>query len=224
MSRAESQQRPEAPAAGTHRIAPRSGTAFLLPAGHYLTVIDPDGEQVSDLLAYNVDDRREYLSSGRSIDYAGRMFLSTGDPLYSNRSNVMLRIVRDEVGRHDFTLTPCSRDTFRIIYGDTEPHHGCQGNLEMALEPFGIGPDDIPIAFNVFMHVAVDAQSGTVSVEPPLSKPGQRLLLRAEMDLIIAMTACSAGQSNNFTYKPIDYSVDADMPAWAAATPRAGAA
>jgi len=189
------------------RIPPRDGTSFELRKGQLLTVIDPEGEQVSDLVAFNAADTAEYMSSGRSIDYASRLFLTTGDILYSNRSKPMLTIVEDEVGRHDFTLTPCSRDTFRIIYGDEAPHHGCQGNLEKALAPYGIGPDDIPIAFNVFMHVAVDGETGEIAVLPPRSKPGQKTVFRAEMDLIVGMTACSAGQSNNFRYKPIDYTV-----------------
>lgn len=192
----------------SHRILPRSGTAFELKEGQLLSVIDPEGEQVSDLVAFNALDIREYLSSGRSIDYAGRMFLTTGDILYSNRSLPMLTIVQDEVGRHDFTLTPCSRDTFRIIYGDEHPHRGCQGNLEAALEPYGVAADSIPIAFNVFMHVAVDGNSGEIKVLPPKSKPGQKTVFRAEMDLIVALTACSAGQSNNFRYKPIDFRID----------------
>lgn len=191
------------------RIAPRTGTAFTLPRGGLLTVIDPEGEQVSDLVAYNRDDPKEVISSGRSLDYAARTLLTTNDILYSNRSNPMLTIVEDEVGRHDFSLTPCSADTFRIIYGDEQPHHGCQGNLERALAPFGITGDDIPIAFNVFMHVAVDPDTSEIKVLPPLSRAGQKIVFRAEMDLIIGMTACSAGESNNFTYKPIDYEISA---------------
>jgi len=97
----------------THQIPPRSGAAFRLNKGDRLRVIDPHGEQVSDLLAFNADDVREVISSGRTLDYASRIFLTRGDPLYSNRSNVMLRIVEDTVGRHDFLLTPCSKDTFR---------------------------------------------------------------------------------------------------------------
>lgn len=190
-----------------NRIAPRTGVAFELSRGQLLKVTDPLGEQVSDLLAYNRADTREHISSGRSIDYASRMFLTKGDILYSNRSRPMLTIVEDEVGRHDFTLTPCSADTFRIIYGDEQPHHGCQGNLERALEPYGVAPDQIPIAFNVFMHVDIDGQTGEIRVLPPRSKAGQSVVFRAEMDLIIGMTACSAGQSNNFSYKPIDYEV-----------------
>ena len=192
---------------GIKRIAPQSGTAFELRKGQVLRVIDPHGQQVSDLTAFNAHDTDEYLSSGRSIDYASRMFLTTGDPLYSNRSRKMLEIGRDDCGRHDFTLTPCSKDTFRIIYGDTDPLPGCQGNLEAALAPYGIMPDRVPVAFNVFMHVDVNSQSGEIKVLPPLSKPGDVVEFTALMDLIIGMTACSAGQSNNFEYKPIDYEV-----------------
>ncbi|MDI1364998.1 MAG: urea carboxylase-associated family protein, partial [bacterium] len=148
----------------------------------------------------------EVISSGRTLDYAGKLYLTTGDPLYSNRSKVMLRIVEDTVGRHDFLLTPCSKDTFRIIYGDTDPHRGCFGNLAEALAPYGIGPDQIPTAFNVFMNVTVDGEGG-LKVEPPLSRAGDHVLFEAEQDLIIALTACSALQSNNYAFKPIHYEV-----------------
>jgi uncharacterized protein len=192
-----------------HEIPPRSGTAFTMNKGDLLTVIDPRGEQVADLVAYAQSDHREVISSGRTLDYASRIFLTTGDPLYSNRSNIMLTIVEDDVGRHDFLLTPCSKDTFRIIYGDEHPHQGCFGNLAEALKPFGIEPDDIPVAFNCFMHVAIDGKSGEISVQPPLSRAGERIVFRAEMDLIIGLTACSALQSNNGSFKPIEYIVTA---------------
>jgi uncharacterized protein len=190
-----------------HRIPPRSGTAFSLPAGALLTVIDPTGEQVADLLAFNADDVREAISSGRTLDYASRIYLTTGDSLYSNRSNVMLQIVDDSVGRHDFLLTPCSKDTFRIIYGDTDPHRGCFGNLAAALAPHGVTEDMIPVAFNCFMNVPVDGVTGELKVLPPLSKAGDRIVFRAHMDLVIGLTACSALQSNNGSFKPIDWEV-----------------
>lgn len=189
------------------RIAPRSGTAFRLAKGQLLTVIDPQGEQVSDLVAFNAQDTAEAISSGRSLDYASKLYLTTGDPIYSNRSNVMLRIEADTVGRHDFLLTPCSKDTFRIIYGDKDPHRGCFGNLEAALAPYGIGPDAIPIAFNCFMNVVIDPGTGSFTVEAPPSRPGDYVSFRAEMDLIIGLTACSALQSNNYAFKPIDYTI-----------------
>lgn len=190
-----------------HEIPPRSGTAFELKRGDRLRVIDPRGEQVADLLAFNRDDVGECLSSGRSLDYAGRIYLSTGDALYSNRSTVLLRIVEDTVGRHDFLLAPCSAPMFRILYGDARPHQGCFGNLAQALAPYGVGPDAIPTAFNVFMNAPVDGATGAISVQPPLSRAGDYVVFEAQLDLLIGLTACAAGMSNNFSFKPIHYEV-----------------
>ncbi len=187
-------------------IAPRSGVAFRLARGQRLTVIDPEGEQVADLLAFNAADTDEVISSGRTLDYASKLFLTKGDPIYSNRSRVLLRIEEDTVGRHDFLLTPCSADTFRIIYNEANPHRGCFGNLAEALAPYGISPDRIPVAFNVFMNVTVDP-AGVLRVEPPLSRPGDHVVFVAEEDLIIGLTACSALQSNNYAFKPIQYEI-----------------
>jgi len=192
-----------------HEIPPRSGVAFTLDKGQRLTVIDPRGEQVADLLAFARDDVGEAISSGRTLDYASRIYLTTGDKLYSNRSNVLLDIVEDTVGRHDFLLTPCSKDTFRIIYGDTDPHRGCFGNLAAALAPYGVTEDMIPVAFNCFMNVPVNGETGELTVEPPLSKAGDRIVFEAKMDLVIGLTACSALQSNNGSFKPIHYEIAA---------------
>ena len=190
-----------------HEIAPRSGAGFTLDKGQRLTVIDPEGGQVADLLAFNRHDIGEALSNGRTIDYASRIYLTTGDPLYSNRSNVMLDIVEDEVGRHDFLLTPCSKEMFRILYGDANPHRGCFGNLAAALEPFGVTPDMLPVAFNCFMNVPVDGETGIVRVLPPLSKAGDTIVFEARMDLVIGLTACSAPLSNGGSFKPIAWEV-----------------
>lgn len=192
----------------TVTIPERSGSAFRLDRGAVLTVIDPRGEQVADLLAYNAADTGEVISSGRTLDYAETIRLTTGHRLYSNRSRVMLEIVADTVGRHDFLLTPCSVDTFHHFYPDLPPHRGCFGNLAAALAPYGIGPDAIPVAFNCFMNVPVDGASGKLSVLPPVSKAGDHVSFRAAMDLVIGLTACSAPASNGGTFKPIAYRID----------------
>lgn len=196
------------PADGFERIPPCSGRAIELDTGDELVVLDPMGQQVSDLTAFAQGDHAEYLSSGRSIDYASKLWLSTGDVLYSNRSRPMFTIIEDSCGRHDFTLTPCSKRMFELLYGEAEGRPGCEGNLAAALAPYGIDIDRIPIAFNIFMHVTVDAETGAIAVRPPLSRPGDSIRLRAQMSLVVAMTACSAGQSNNFSYKPIDFRVE----------------
>ena len=188
------------------RLDPQTGTAFELLKGQLLRVIDLEGEQVADLVAFACDDKTEWLSSGRSLDYAGTIYLTTGHILYSNRSRSMFTIVADDVGCHDFLLTPCSRETFEIIYRDKNYHPSCFENLGKHLEPFGIPPDAIPTTFNVFMNVEIDS-TGKMLILPPRSKAGDSITLRAEMDLIVGLTACSAEMSNNYKLKPIGYEI-----------------
>jgi uncharacterized protein YcgI (DUF1989 family) len=187
-------------------LAPQTGTAFELAKGQQLRVVDLEGEQVADLVAFNRSDKTEWLSSGRSIDYANRIYLTKGDILYSNRSRPMFTIVEDAVGRHDFLLTPCSPETFQIIYKNTDPHPSCFNNLATHLAPFGIAPDSIPTTFNIFMNVEIDS-NGVLSILPPRSRAGDAIVLRAEMDLIVGLTACSAEMSNNYRFKPIGYEI-----------------
>ncbi len=190
----------------SHHLPPQTGIGFRLVRGQTLRIIDPTGEQVSDLAAFNADDTNEWLSSGRSIDYADTIYLTTGHVLYSNRSRPMLTIGEDKVGRHDFLLTPCSPETFQIIYHNPGYHPSCFENLWRNLAPFGIAPDRIPTTFNVFMNVAV-GPDGKLSIGPPTSKAGDFTEFRAEMDLTVGVTACSAELSNNGAFKPIDVEV-----------------
>lgn len=188
------------------RISPQTGAALTLNKGQYLRVIDPEGEQVSDMVCFNRHDTREWLSSGKTLDYCSTLLITKGHALYSNRSNVMFQIIEDTNGRNDFLLAPCSPETFKIIYGNTEYHPSCFENLHSNLKQYGITPDDIPTAFNIFMNVQF-APDGTLTVAPPLSQASDQVVMRAEMDLIVGLTACSAEQSNNYSFKPIDYEV-----------------
>ncbi len=189
-----------------HHLEPQTGVGFLLSRGQLLKIIDPQGEQVSDLTAFAQEDKSEWLSSGRTIDYANTIYLTTGHLLYSNRSRPMFSIVEDTVGRHDFLLTPCSPETFKIIYDHHDYHPSCFENLWKNLAAFGITPDMIPTTFNIFMNVIV-LPSGELRIDPPPSRAGDHILLRAEMDLIVGVTACSAEKSNNHSFKPIDVEV-----------------
>jgi uncharacterized protein len=191
---------------GVVRIAPQSGIAFKLLRGEVLRVTDPFGQQVSDLFAFKADEPACCLSSGRSIDYAGKIFLSTGDVLYANDSRPMFTIGADSVGRHDFLLTPCSQEMFEKLYQHHGHHPSCFENLHRAFAPFGFRPEQISTTFNIFMKVDVD-QHGIVSVDTPASVAGDFVELRAEMDLVCALTACSAEKSNNGSFKPIDYQI-----------------
>lgn len=199
-------ERAESPG-GTVRIEPRSGAAFVLHKGERLRVIDPMGEQVADLMAYDADDPGNWLSSGRTIDYANRIYLREGDMLYSNRSDAMLKIVEDTSGGHDFLLTPCCREMFARLYDIHEPRPSCFDNLRINLEPFGIGGDRIPTTLNIFMSVRPDAETGELTIGAPTSGPGDSVTFRAERDLVVGLTACSAEKSNNGSFKPIDFEI-----------------
>jgi uncharacterized protein YcgI (DUF1989 family) len=188
------------------RIAPQSGCSFKLRTGDVLHVCDPLGEQVADLFAFKDGEPACSLSSGRSIDYASKIYLSTGDVLYANDSRAMFTIVADTVGRHDFLLTPCSQEMFEKLYHCQGHHPSCFENLCIAFEPHGMQGQQITTTFNIFMNVAVEPD-GAVCVLPPRSRPGDFIELRAEMNLVCALTACSAEQSNNGAFKPIDYRI-----------------
>ena len=89
-----------------YHLRPQTGIGLRLRRGQVLRIVDPQGEQVSDVVAFAAQDTSERLSSGRSIDYNNTIYLTTGHVLYSNRSHPMFTILEDKVGRHDFLLTP----------------------------------------------------------------------------------------------------------------------
>ena len=189
-----------------NQIDPQSGTAFTLKKGQKLKVIDPQGEQVSDMVLFVEKDTREKLSSGKTLDFENSILLGKGNYLWSNRSRKLMQIIEDTCGRHDFLLAPCSKETFEIIYDNHEYHPSCFENLYTNLAPYGIEPDDVPTAFNIFMNVQFQPD-GQLSVDPPLSKAGDYVILEALEDLIVALTACSAEQSNNYSFKPIHWEI-----------------
>lgn len=188
------------------RIAPQSGCSFRIKRGQVLRVVDPLGEQVSDLFAFDEHDHEGWLSSGRSLDYASRIYLTTSDVLYANNSKPMFTIIEDTVGLHDFLLTPCSQEMFEILYRHRGHHPSCFENLVNSLKEHGISGYQISTTFNIFMNVKIDPQ-GKMAVGIPTSKPGDHIDLRAEMDMVCGLTACSAEGSNNGRFKPIDFSI-----------------
>jgi uncharacterized protein YcgI (DUF1989 family) len=187
-------------------LEPRTGTAFALDQGQVLRIVDVEGEQVADLVCFARGDVEEVFSSARTIDYNETVYVSTGNVLYSNWSNPMLTILSDRVAKHDLLFAPCSQEMFRLSYGITEPHPNCLDNLAASLAPFGIKTCQIPTAFNVFMNARI-AEDGRVDIRPPLSRAGDYIDLRAEMDLIVAVTACSAAKCNNYRCTAIDVEI-----------------
>ena len=170
------------------------GAGLLLKRGEQLRVIDPEGGQTGDLVAFSRDGRQR-LSNGRTFDYGGKIYVSTGDVLWSDRSNPMMTIVEDAVGRHDFLYTACSVEMYRIQYEVDGYHANCTDNLAAALRELGIEPGHLPTAFNFFMNVDI-AEGGRLVIRPPRSRAGDSIVLRAEMDLAVAVTSCPASLCN----------------------------
>ncbi len=185
-------------------IPPQSGAGFLLKKGQALKISSPQGMQVADFFCFSHEDTLESFSASRSIDFNDTLRMTTGHDLYSNRSRIMARIVEDTCGRHDLLMPPCSLRMFQIVAGNEEYHPSCHENLTKAFAAFGQGPDSVSTTFNIFMNVAVAANGG-LTIAPPQSKAGDFIVLKAEIDLIVGLTACSHEESNAGSFKPIKY-------------------
>lgn len=189
------------------RIPAQSGVAFELRKGQHLTVRDPEGEQVADLFCVESGDLAAALSSGRSIDYNDTIRFGTGHRLYSHGGAVMLEIVRDDCGSHDFLVTPCSLQMFRMLDPACDYHPSCEENLVKSLGAFGVAATAITTTFNIFMNVPVKAD-GSLKVATPLSRPGHSITFLAHKNLVVGLTACSDEGTNNGRCKPIEYRVE----------------
>ena len=118
----------------------------------------------------------------------------------------MFTIVADQVGKHIMLYAPCSQEMFVKSYGAEEKHPNCLDNLVSELKNYGIQGSDISIPLNIFMNIEI-SQQGEITIHSPLSKAGDYIELRAEMDMIVGVTACSAGTCNNFKWTPIDVEI-----------------
>lgn len=161
---------------------------------------------MSDMVCFSAADTREKISAGKTMDFEESIMITKENFLWSNRGRKLMEIVQDTNGRNDILLAPCSPETFRIMYSNPGPHPSCFENLHTHLAPFGITPDEVPTAFNVFMNVQFDERGG-LTVLKPTTLPGDHVVLRALDDLVIGLTACSAEDSNGGTFKPIHFEV-----------------
>lgn len=188
-------------------IPAQSGIAFTVKAGQIVRVIDPEGGQVADFIAFNPEDHSEWLSTGATLDNNMSLFVRKGDTLFSNKYNKMLTVVEDKVGKHDILYPACSPGMYKAQYNITEYHPSCWENLSSNLKQIGVD-EVLPTPFNIFQNSQVD-NTGKLKIEAPISKSGDYIDLKAEKDLIIAVSACSVKESacNSFKVSPIDVEI-----------------
>jgi len=189
------------------------GHAFLVPRGAVLRIHLVEDRQVGDCCFFNADDRREVFHVGQS--WALNVMLGTGNAksfrhFYSKppRENVMLTVLEDTVRNHWGNMGGrCSKRLYELRDGDRD-HRSCQENLAEALAPFGVSGDDIVDIFNVFMNVEV-RPDGSFTILPPTARKGDYIELRAEMDVLAAVSACPADRNatNDGRAKPLGVTV-----------------
>jgi uncharacterized protein YcgI (DUF1989 family) len=142
-------------------VPENSGAAFEVKKGQRLRIA---GKSIVDFVAFNLHDLTERFDQARTKTNQVKIFISTGDVLYSKRNNPMLTIVEDtfKEGRHDLQKGMCSRKRFEmVVQGQSKrvfaegvdinpkkvediPDHGCWENLSAAVKPWRIAPDDVP--------------------------------------------------------------------------------
>jgi len=190
-------------------IPARTARAFRVRAGQTLRVIDVEGQQVADVFCATATEPAEILSGIVTTQLNKAVYLTTGHVLYSVRRRPLLTIVADTVGRHDLLMGACSAYSYRLRYG-VEDHPSCQGLLGAVLAPLGVAPD-VPDTFNAFMNVPV-APDGSLSIEVPLSRAGDSVTLRAEVDLLVGVSACPADLSACNGWNPTAIAVEIETP------------
>jgi uncharacterized protein len=172
-----------------HLIPARRGVADRVHKGQVLTVINTHGNQVVDTWAFRAGDMAEFMSMEHSRGAMLRVNPRPGDTLRSNRRQPMLTVVQDTSGGvHDTLIAACDRYRYEQL-GHVGHHDNCTDNLAAALAAFGLAAPETPSPLNLFMNIPIDGE-GALSFEAPVSRPGSSISLRAEMDLIVAFSAC----------------------------------
>ena len=180
-----------------------SARAFEAKAGEYITIMDVEGQQVGDFVALNAADHREQISPAYTRSMLDRVYLRGNDQFYSNLRRPLLTIVHDDVGRHDMLRPACDAARYELQFGIRD-HRNCLDNLTGALAPYGLDRWTLPEPFNIFQNTRVDDDGNFVAL-PPLSRAGDRLVLRTAVDLIGALAACAQDQIpvNGFKLTPL---------------------
>lgn len=175
-------------------IPARGGKAAFVEAGQRVRVINTHGQQVVDTWAFRRYELTEFMSMEHSRTFLSRIMARVGDSMVTNHRRPILTLVEDTTvqgdtpGIHDTLLAACDRYRYELL-GCERYHDNCTDNLAAALAELGLDPPETPSPWNLFMNIPV-ASDGTVSFQAPVSRPGDSVTLRTEMDCVVAFSAC----------------------------------
>ena len=176
-------------------VAPRAPWSRVLEAGQVLTIVDLDGNQAVDFLAYDAHDTSRAYSAQATLQAQDSVYLTTGSVLRDNEYAALLTVASDQVGRHDTLGGACSKESNTLRYGHhTYAQHACAENFMRELSRYGMGKRDHVSNVNWFMNVPVDPD-GALGIVDGISAPGLSLSLRAEKDTLVVVSNCP--QVNN---------------------------
>jgi uncharacterized protein YcgI (DUF1989 family) len=187
-------------------LAARTGRALRLGAGDVIAIVNLFGQQVVDTWAISADDPATLLSMAHTRMANGRLAVEAGDPLVGSDREALLVLESDTSGaRHDTLIPACDAARYRQL-GFIGHHANCAANFRVALRELGVrAPSQVPQPLNLFMNVPVGAD-GTIGIEPPVSRPGDRVTLRALRPVVLVLSACpqDLAPTNGTHQKPRD--------------------
>lgn len=170
-------------------IPARQGKAHRVREGQIVKVINTHGDQVVDTWAFNADDLSECMSMEHSRPSIMKIVPAVGDTMVTIKRRPILTFVEDTSGGvHDTIVAACDRYRYAQL-GAEGYHDNCTDNLHAGMKALGLVAPTTPSPLNLFMNIPVGAD-GSIAFEAPVSTPGSYVALRAEMDLVIAFSAC----------------------------------
>ena len=176
-------------------VAPRGPWSAILTKGQVLTIVDMDGNQAVDFLAYDAHDTARAYSAQATLQGQGSVYLTTGSVLRTNEYEPLLTIIANDVDRQDTLGGACSKESNTLRYGyHTYSQHACADNFLAELSKYGMGKRDQVSNVNWFMNVPVDPD-GALGIVDGMSAPGLSVTIRAERDTLVVVSNCP--QINN---------------------------
>lgn len=170
-------------------IPARRGKALRVPAGGRVKVINTHGSQVVDTWAFNAEDLSEFMSMEHSRPSFMRLRPKVGDSFLTNRRRPIVTLVEDTTpGLHDTLIAACDLPRYGLL-GVEGYHDNCQDNLHAGLAELGLRAPETPSPLNLFMNIPW-TEDGALAWGEPASKPGDYVVLRAEMEAVFAFSAC----------------------------------
>jgi len=172
-------------------IPPMSAKALIIRKGETMRIIDVEGRQAGDFVAFNANDLSEKFSQARTRIENHKFKITEGDSLWTNTipPRVMFTVTKDTCGTNDLLYVPCCRYALELRFGVSRD--GCHENLARSLEPWNIAETELPDPLNIFFNVEVD-QRGEIKIGEQISRPGDHIDLRAEMGCLVSVSTCSA--------------------------------